>query len=151
MKIIVVADKNGTAKFKPFAENETHWLEPFWIGGEKFSISKDNRVKLGKKFMEKHGYLRADGRRALVIDTGARYYADNELTPEQREKLGVVRTSKNGKHLVQGGKIKKGKPYEKYMETGKTGNRVPADVGTGDEALDTESLEAYDSRDIYTG
>lgn len=147
MKILVVADKTGSAKVKPFVQGN-HSGEAFWIGGEKFRITADNRVKIGKKFMEKNGFLRPDGRRALIIDTGARWYTEGELSKEQLKQLGA-KDPLNGKYLVQGAKIKRGKPYEKYY-SGRTGSRIPADVGTGDEALDTDTLEAFDSRDVYT-
>lgn len=147
MKVLIVADKTGSAKVKPFTTGN-HAGEPFWIGGKKFKITADNRVKIGKKFMEENGFLRADGRRALIIDTGARWYTEGELSPKQIKELGAK--EKNGKYFVQGAKIRKGKPYEKYYDK-RTGSRIPADVGTADEALETETLEAFDSRDIYHG
>ena len=95
MKIVVVADKTGSAKVKPFVEGN-HAGEAFWIGGEKFKITADNRVKLGKKFMEKNGFLRADGRRALILDTGGRWYAEGELSKEQLKQMGAKK-NKNEK------------------------------------------------------
>lgn len=148
MKLLIVADKNGVGHVKPFQGMGSHRGEAYWIAGEKFNVSADNRIKLGKKFMEEHGFIRADGRRAVIIETGARHYSEGELSAEQLKKLGAKR--ENGKYLVQGGKLKKGKPFETYYEN-KNGARIPVDVGTGDEALDTETLEAFDSRDIYTG
>lgn len=148
MKILVVADKNGVGHVKPFQKTEAHGGEKFWIAGKAFNVTADNRIKLGKKFMEEHGYLRADGRRALVLDTGGRHYTENELSAEQINALGAKEA--NGKYKVQGAKIRSGKPYESYYDK-KNGSRLPADLGTGDESLDSETLEAFDSRDIYHG
>lgn len=145
MRVLVVADKAGVGRVKPFAWGK-HVGESFWIDNQKFRITTDNRVKLGKKFMDKHGFLRADGRRALILETGARYYSRNELTKEQI-KDHPVKSTKTGKYLVQGARILSGKPFEEYYEY-KTGTRVPEKVGAEEEY---NRLKAFDGPDIYGG
>lgn len=144
MRVVVVADKSGVGKVKPFTWGE-HAGESFWVDKQKFRIMSDNRLKLGKKFMDKHGFLRADGRRALILETGARYYAPHELSKEQiKEHSGK---SKTGKYLVQGAQILKGEPFEEWYEK-KTGTRVPYKVGSEE---DYDILKPFDGPDVYGG
>lgn len=144
MRVLVVADKNGTAKFNPFVDIKKVTDHPFWIAETPFNITSDGRVKISKKFMDEHGYLRKDGRRALILSTGARYYPEQDLLPEQI-KLLPGKDTKTGKYYVQGGQILSGKPFEEYYEK-KTGDIVPQSVGKDE---DYTILEAYDSPDVY--
>lgn len=145
MRVVVVADKTGVGKVKPFTWGE-HAGQAFWVDKQKFKITADNRLKLGKKFMDKHGFLRADGRRALILETGARYYAPHELSTEQiKEHPG--KDSKTGKYYVQGAQILKGEPFEEWFEK-KTGTRVPYKVGSEE---DYDILQPYDGPDVYGG
>lgn len=144
MRVVVVADKTGVGKVKPFTWGE-HAGETFWVDKQKFRIMSDNRLKLGKKFMDKHGFLRSDGRRALILETGARYYAPHELSKEQIK--GHSRKSKTGKYLVQGAEILKGEPFEEWYEK-KTGTRVPYKVGSEE---DYDILKPFDGPDVYGG
>lgn len=144
MRVVVVADKTGVGRVKPFA-NGNHAGEAFWVDKQKFKITSDNRLKLGKKFMDKHGFLRSDGRRALILETGARYYASHELSQEQIK--GHAGKSKTGKYLVQGAQMLKGKPFEEWYEK-KTGTRVPYKVGSEE---DYDILKPFDGPDVYGG
>ena len=144
MRVVVVADKNGVGKVKPFVWGD-HAGEVFWVDKQKFRIMSDNRLKLGKKFMDKHGFLRADGRRALILETGARYYAPQELSKEQIK--GHSGKSKTGKYLIQGADILKGEAFEEWYEK-KTGTRVPYKVGSEEEF---EILKPFDGPDVYGG
>lgn len=145
MRVLVVADKRGIGRVKPFTWGE-HAGETFWIDNQKFRITSDNRLKLGKKFMDKHGFLRADGKRALILETGARYYAPHELTKEQIKEHSTTK-SKTGKYLVQGADILSGKSFEEYYNM-KTGTRVPYKVGAEEEY---EILKPFDGPDLYGG
>lgn len=144
MRVVVVADKRGVGKVKPFTWGG-HAGEAFWVDNQKFKITADNRLKLGKKFMDKHGFLRADGRRALILETGARYYTPHELSKEQIK--GHAGKSKTGKYLVQGAEVLKGKPFEEWYEK-KTGTRVPYKVGSEE---DFDILKPFDGPDVYGG
>lgn len=145
MRVVVVADKSGVGRVKPFAWGE-HGGESFWVNKQKFRITSDNRLKLGKKFMDKHGFLRSDGKRALILETGARYYTRNELTKEQiKDYRG--KKSKTGKYLVQGADILSGEPFEEWYEK-KTGTRVPYKVGAEEKY---EILKPVDGPDLYGG
>ena len=144
MRVLVVADKNGTAKFNPFVDIKRTTNHPFWLDRTPFNVTKDGRVKISKKFMDEHGFLRKDGRRALILSTGARYYPEQELSLEQIKRL-PGKDPATGKYYVQGGEILTGKPFEEYYE-GKTGDIIPKSVGSGE---DYTILEAYDSPDIY--
>lgn len=149
-RILVVADSNGTAKFKPF-QGKNHGGEPFWLAGKKFTITADNRVKIGKKFMEQYGFLRDDGKRALIVETGARWYADYELDAKEREELGP-KNPRNGKYLLQGGNILSGKAFHKSY-SGRNGERIPLDLDDEVER-DVEGrivLRPTRGRDIYGG
>lgn len=143
MRVLVVADKNGTAKFNPFVDIK-RTNQPFWIARTPFNVTKDGRVKISKKFMDEHGFLRKDGRRALILSTGARYYPEQELFPEQIKML-PEKDPKTGKYYVQGGQILAGEPFEPYYE-GKTGDIIKQSVGSKE---DYTILQAYDSPDIY--
>lgn len=144
MRVLVVADKNGTAKFNPFVDIKKNTKHPFWIDMTPFNITSDGRVKISKKFMDEHGFLRKDGRRALILSTGARYYPENFLSAEQIKML-PGKDEKTGKYYVQGGQILTGKPFEEWYEK-KTGEIIPERVGRGE---DYKILEAYDSPDVY--
>lgn len=144
MRVLVVADKNGTAKFNPFVDIKKNTNHPFWIDMTPFNITTDGRVKISKKFMDEHGFLRKDGRRALILSTGARYYPENFLSAEQIKML-PGKDEKTGKYYVQGGQILTGKPFEEWYEK-KTGEIIPERVGRGE---DYKILEAYDSPDVY--
>lgn len=144
MRVVVVADKRGVGRVKPFAWGD-HAGENFWVANSKFRITSDNRLKLGKRFMDKHGFLRSDGRRAVILETGARYYTPRELSKEQIK--GHSGKSKTGKYLIQGAEILTGEPFEKYYEY-KTGTRVPYKVGS-EEKYDI--LKPVDGPDIYGG
>lgn len=145
MRVLVVADKAGVGRVKPFAWGK-HGGESFWIDNQKFRIMSDNRLKLGKKFMDKHGFLRADGRRALILETGARYYEKHELSKEQIKDR-PVKSSKTGKYLIQGADILTGEPFEEWYDM-KTGTRVPYKVGAEEEY---NILKAFDGPDLYGG
>lgn len=145
MRVLVVADKRGIGQVKPFAWGE-HAGEDFWVNKQKFRITSDNRLKLGKKFMDKHGFLRSDGRRAVILETGARYFTGHELPKEFKEKH-RGKKSKDGSYLVQGAKILSGEPFEEWYEK-KTGSRVPFKVGSEE---DYEILKAVDGPDLYRG
>lgn len=105
MRILIVADKNGVGHIKAYSGPGSRFGEDFWIGGGKFRVTKDNRIKLGKKFMEKHGFLRSDGRRAIIIDTGV-------WTAEHKS----------------GAKILTGRSLEPYYEK-RNGSWIPLDIG----------------------
>lgn len=129
MRILIVADNNGIGHVKPFQGCGNHQGEAFWIGGKKFTVSQDNRIKLGKMFMEKHGFVRSDGRRAIIIDTGFWQYRPEELYYDMIEQLGAE--CKDGVYRVRGARIETGKAFEPYYEK-ENGSRIPMDVGTGD-------------------
>lgn len=129
MRILIVADKNGVGHVKPFGGLGNHQGEAFWIGSKKFTVSGDNRIKLGKKFMNEHGFTRSDGRKAIIIDTGFWQYRPDELYGDQMEQLGVQRI--NNVYCVRGARLETGKAFEPYYEN-ENGSRVPMDVGTGD-------------------
>jgi hypothetical protein len=95
--------------------------------------------------MEKHGFLRSDGKRALILETGARYYAPRELNKEQID--GHAGKSKTGKYLVQGAEILSGEPFNEWHEK-KTGTRVPYKVGSEE---DYDILKPFDGPDVYGG
>lgn len=145
MRVLVVADKRGVGQVKPFAWGD-HAGEDFWVNNSKFRITSDNRLKLGKKFMDKHGFLRADGKRALILETGARYFSINELPKEVKEKHRGKR-SKAGSYLIQGAEILNGEPFEEWYDH-KTGTRVPYKVGSEEEY---GILKPLDGPDLYTG
>lgn len=145
MRVLVVADKRGIGQVKPFGWGD-HAGEDFWVDNSKFRITSDNRLKLGKKFMDKHGFLRSDGRRAVILETGARYFSINELPKEYKEKY-RGRRSKSGSYLVQGAEILSGEPFEEWYDY-KTGTRVPYDVGSEE---DIDILKPVDGPDLYTG
>ena len=145
MRVLVVADKRGVGRVKTFTWGE-HAGETFWIDNQKFRITSDNRLKLGKKFMDKHGFLRADGKRALILETGARYYRRDELTKEMVEDYSGKK-SETGKYLFQGAKILSGEPFEEWYDK-KTGTRVPYKVGAEEEY---ETLKPFDGPDVYGG
>lgn len=142
MRVLVVADKRGVGRVKPFAWGD-HAGEDFWVANSKFRISSDNRLKLGKRFMDKHGFLRSDGRRAVILETGARYFKSHELPKETHK----VKRSKTGSYLVQGAEILTGEPFEEYYEY-KTGTRVPYKVGSEEEY---NILKPVDGPDLYKG
>lgn len=145
MRVVVVADKSGVGRVKPFAWG-SHAGEEFWIDNTKFRITSDNRLKLGKKFMDKHGFLRSDGRRAIIIETGARYFRSHELPKEMKEKPRGKR-SEQGSYLIQGAEILSGEPFEEWYDH-KTGTHVPYNVGAEEEY---EILKPLDGPDLYTG
>lgn len=145
MRVLVVADKSGVGRVKPFAWGD-HAGEEFWIDKTKFRVTSDNRIKLGKRFMDKYGFLRSDGRRAIILETGARYFSINDL-PKELKVDRPKKVSEKGSYLVQGAEILSGEPFEKWYEK-KTGDRVPYKVGAEE---DYEILKAFDGPDLYTG
>lgn len=126
MRILVVPNKNGTAEVKPFNDYKNHAGEAYWIDGKLFRVSAKNRIKFGKKFMEKHGYMRDDGKRVFIMETGTKWLPETDLPEKTREKYGINRKSKFNKYFVRGANILKGKNFEKYY-SGRNGQSVQVD------------------------
>lgn len=126
MRILVVSDKNGTAKVKPFNDYKNHAGEAYWIHGKMFRVDATNRLKFGKKFMEQYGHKRADGKHAFVMETGTKWIPEADLPEKTREKYGINRKSKFNKYFVRGANVLKGENFEKYY-SGRNGQRVPVD------------------------
>lgn len=147
MRILVVSDKNGTAKVKPFNDYKNHVGEAFWIHGKLFRVSASNRIKFGKKFMEQYGHIRDDGKRAFVMETGTKWISENSIPKDKREKYGINRKSKFNKYFVRGANVLRGENFEKYY-SGRTGQRIPVDEV---EYTDTGAikLRPENSVDVY--
>lgn len=147
MRILVVSDKNGTAKVKPFNDYKNHTGEAFWIHGKLFRVSAENRIKFGKKFMEQYGHLREDGKRAFVMETGTKWLPEDDLPEKTREKYGINRKSKFNKYFVRGANVVKGDAVKKYY-SGRNGDHVPVDEV---EYTDTGSikLRPENTVDVY--
>lgn len=149
MRVIVTSRKDGRGLVKPFLLGTVHTGEPFWVGGKMLTVTKDNRVYIPKEIMEKHGYLRKDGTRALIVETGGRYV---DKLDENNKVVINPETGKPFRVKVQGGDILKGKTLEKYLKTGKTGDRIPAEtVSDAVEKGDLKILKAKDGTDLYIG
>lgn len=96
--------------------------------------------------MDKHGFLRSDGRRAIILETGARYFTSHELPKEYKETRPEKR-SKQGSYLIQGAEILSGEPFEEWYDY-KTGTRIPYNVGSEEEY---DILKPVDGPDLYKG
>lgn len=148
MRFIVTSTKDGRGVVKPFISGPSHAGEPFWIGNELLTVTKDNRIYIPKEIMEAHGFLRKDGTRALILETGGRYInkIDNGklvINPE---------TGKPFRVKLQGADILKSESLDKYLKTGKTGDRIPAEaVSDAVEKGDLKILKATDQTDLYIG
>lgn len=125
MRILVVSNKDGRTTVNPFKDNKNHAGEPFWIHGKIFKVSSDNRITFGRNFMEKHGILRADGKRVFVLETGFNWLTPEQFPEQKRAKYKPTRKSKLDSYFVHGGNIKTGEPYEKYY-SGYSGKCLPA-------------------------
>lgn len=69
--LIAVAGKNGRAAIKPYKPGTgDHRGTPFLIGDVKIKTEPGDIVTIPKRVFEKYGYLRSDGKRALVLDAG---------------------------------------------------------------------------------
>jgi hypothetical protein len=147
MRILVVSDKNGTAKVKPFNDNKNHAGEAYWIHGKTFKVSTDNRIKFGKKFMEQYGHMRNDGRRAFVMETGTKWLSTANLPKGALEKYGIKKKTKDNRYFVRGANILKGEAFEKYYG-GHTGEHIPVDeVEYGDNGA--IKLRPENTVDVY--
>ena len=125
MRILVVSNKKGSATVKPFNDSKDHAGEPFWVHGKILKVGKDNRITIGKNFMEERGFLRPDGRRVFVMETGIKWLTPDQFPERKRGKYKPTRKSKlDDTHFVHGANIKTGKLYEKYY-SGQTGDRLP--------------------------
>lgn len=120
-RILVVSGKNGTAKVKPFNDLENHAGEAFWIHGKFFKVSSENRITFGKKFMEEHGVLRTDGKRAFVLETGTKWLGSSEYPEAKRKKYKETRLSQYDTYFVRGGNILTDKDFD---YSGRTGDLV---------------------------
>ncbi len=147
MRILVVSDKNGTAKVKPFNDYKDHTGEAYWIHGKIFRISAENRLKFGKKFMEKYGSLRDDGKRAFVMETGTKWLSESSLPKGAREKYGINKRSKSDTYFVRGANVLRGKVFEKYY-SGRNGQRIPVDEVEYDEN-GAIKLKPMNTVDVY--
>lgn len=123
-KMLVVADEDGVARYYPFVADSKHAGERFRIAGNMFVVRSDNSIHLPQKFMEEYGFLRPDGRRALILEAYGKYYpvkykGRGYVGEEWRkinqwlEEFAPVDPVK-GKRYVQGAKIWYGKSIEEY-------------------------------------
>lgn len=116
--ILVVANEDGYAKYYPFVAGTNHEDETFWIAGYRFIVNSDNSVLLGEKFMKDYGYVRPDGKRALILKAYGRYFPmryEGEVYEQDNkwlEKYTTVDPVKGGRY-VQGARILYGKSFEK--------------------------------------
>lgn len=116
-KLLVVADEDGTAKYSPFVVGSNHKGEAFWIAGQKFKVKRDNSIHLGKKFMKEYGYVRPDGRRALILESFGHWYPERYKGCNYKElndwlkKLAPLDPVRNQRY-VQAAKIWYGKSIE---------------------------------------
>ena len=78
------------------------------------------------KFMEKHAFLRSDGKRALILQTVPKWLTSSEFPEAKRKKYKETRKSGLGSYFVRGANILKGEEYEKYY-SGRTGQRIKLD------------------------
>lgn len=131
MRVIVTSRKDGRGLVKPFAGDKDHSGEPFFIGNEELTIGKDNRVYIPRRIMDSLGFLRADGSRAVVLETGATHLEGE---------------------LIQGGDILSAESLSNYLERGKTGDRIPLEpISKAVEEGDLRILKATDRTDLYIG
>lgn len=147
--ILVVSNKNGTARIKPFDDYKNHAGEAYWIHGKLFKVGSDNRIKFSDKFMEKHGFLRSDGKRGLILQPGLRWLTSSEFPEAKRKKFKQTRKSYNDTYFVNGANILNGKEYEKYY-SGHTGDRVDLDPVEYDENGGIK-LRQENTVDVYQG
>ena len=111
--ILVVANPYGYAKYYPFIGGTYHVGEVFWIAGEKFKVGSDNSILLGKEFMKDYGYVRPDGKRALILKAYGRYFPMRAENEEDNEWLEKYTTVTKGGRYVQGARILYAKSLEK--------------------------------------
>ena len=120
-RILVVSGKNGTAKVNPFNDSQDHAGEPFYIHGKFFKVSSENRITFGKKYMEEHGLLRGDGKRAFVLETGTKWLSSSEYPAAKRKKYKDTRVSRYDTYFVRGGNIL---TVEDFDYSGRTGDLI---------------------------
>lgn len=140
MRVVVSARKDGRGLVTPFIDDINRKGQPFYVGGLPLKITKDNRVYIPKKIMDKYGTL-INGRRMLVLETGATYE-----TPQSG--VSYVKESKTAKKLLQGADILKGENIDKFLTGANTGDRVPDNVVYSE---DLQILKAKDTTDLYIG
>lgn len=139
-RFVVTARKDGRGLVRPFVDGEKHTGEPFYIGGQSLKVTKDGRVYIPKSIMDSFGTL-INGTRSLVLETGGTYQ-----NPQTDVKY--VRTAKTGTKLIQGADILQSPAIDEFLQTAKTGDRVPDSVvGEGIEEL--KILKPRDGVDLY--
>lgn len=139
-RFVVTARKDGRGLVRPFVDGEKHTGETFYIGGRGFKVTADGRVYIPKSVMERFGTL-VNGKRSIVLETGGTY-------EKAKEGVKYVRTAKTGTKLIQGADILQSPTIDAFLQTAKTGDRVPDSVvGEGIEEL--KILKPRDGVDLY--
>lgn len=115
--IAVVARDDGRGEVYPFKFTKQDYADSiFKIGEYEFKVDEKNRVTIPAAIMEELGYLRKDGKRAIVI--------------------GPTFITVDGK-LVTFGQLHYSKNIEKYLQDAPNGGQLP------EEAFRPELLDDY--------
>ena len=139
-RFVVTARKDGRGLVRPFVDGEKHTGETFYIGGRGFKVTADGRVYIPKSVMERFGTL-VNGKRSIVLETGGTY-------ENARKGVQYVRTAKTGRKFIQGADILQSPAIDEFLQTAKTGDRVPDSV-MGVNVEDLKILKPRDGVDLY--
>ena len=90
--------------------------------------------------MERFGTL-VNGKRSIVLETGGTY-------ENARKGVQYVRTAKTGRKFIQGADILQSPAIDEFLQTAKTGDRVPDSV-VGANVEDLKILKPRDGVDLY--
>lgn len=133
-RFVVTARKDGRGLVRPFIDGKTHAYEDFWLHGvlkdgedSPLEVTKDGRVYIPRAIMEEFGTLLSNGRRALVLETGATHI-DGEF--------------------ISGADILQSPSITDFLRTAKTGDRVPDSV-VGKNIDELKILKPRDGVDLY--
>lgn len=133
-RFVVTARKDGRGLVRPFVDGKTHAFEDFWLHGVlkdgedvPLEVTKDGRVYIPRAIMTEFGTLLSNGRRALVLETGATHLEGE---------------------FISGADILQSPAITDFLKTAKTGDRVPDSV-ISEDVENLKILKPRDGVDLY--
>lgn len=133
-RFVVTARKDGRGLVRPFVDGKTHAFEDFWLHGVfkdgedvPLEVTKDGRVYIPRAIMNEFGTLLSNGRRALVLETGATHLEGE---------------------FISGADILQSPAITDFLKTAKTGDRVPDSV-ISEDVENLKILKPRDGVDLY--
>lgn len=133
-RFVVTARKDGRGLVRPFIDGKTHAFEDFWLHGVlkdgedvPLKVTKDGRVYIPQAIMDEFGTLLNNGRRALVLETGATHVEGE---------------------FISGADILQSPAISDFLKTAKTGDRVPDSI-VSEDIDQLKILKPRDGVDLY--